>query len=200
MRLLKFYYVQHLLSAVPSYRRVERPKIENFHIQPGRIPRRAAAGSADIQSPRGRARAPAPPTLFAAEAELHEDEFLALAENVSTGGGHLGELLHQVGLRSRRRGGGRLHVWRGHDGRASAARGRRRRGCAHGRSAGGRQRRAWRLHRGRARVTSARARDRVRWLNDRRASRPRLFREAYVTILHYWGEIIVLPVLKISFP
>lgn len=31
MRLLKFYYVQHLLSAAPKYRRVERPKQNSFY-------------------------------------------------------------------------------------------------------------------------------------------------------------------------
>lgn len=142
---------------------------------------------------------PASPPLFAAEAELHEDELLAFAENIATGRGHFGELLHEVRLRGRRlRGCKRLSGGRGHHGRATASSGRRsgrrggrgtceapalseRRACGAagrrlGACCGSTWRAARRLRRGRggARVTSARAPDRGRRLRDRRASRSRL--------------------------
>lgn len=130
---------------------------------------------------------PAPPTLFAAEAELHEDELLAFTEDVAARGGHLGELLHEVWLG----GGGQLlrggWQWlgggRGHDGGAGAARGRGGGGGGrsglHGAGAGAGR---LRLSGGRARVTSARAHDRARRRCAHRASRPRLLHHTNITL------------------
>lgn len=137
------------------------------------------------------------PESFASEAELHEDELLAFAENIAPRGSHLGEFLHQVGLRGRRhlRGSERLRRGRRHDGGAGAAGGRRsgggalRQWRAHAgaaRSARARRARARGLRRRRARVTSARAPDRARRLTDHRASRPRLSRH-----ITYYSELSV---------
>lgn len=118
-------------------------------------------------------------TLFATETEFHKYEFLALAEDIAAGGGHLGELLHEVGLRGgRRRLRGRLRGGRWYHGGPATPRWRRAhsRGGSHGRH-GAQRRRARRLRAGgRAHVTSARARDRAHLRSARHASRPRLWK------------------------